>query len=393
LDMGYTLVINPGSSSKKYALYNDGKCVLSMRFEQHAEGFEICSEINNTRQKCEEIKIAQFQNALDHFIETSLEMKYLESPEDIERVGVRVVAPGTYFQKHHLVDGVFMRKLEEKEETAPLHIPMALREIRQAGKKLPNAEIVAVSDSAFHSELPEVARTFSIPPEDARDLDIYRFGYHGISISSVLRKVPEVFGSDMQRLIVCHIGSGVSITALKNGKSIDTTMGYAPGGGVPMGSRSGDLEVDALLELMRKKHMRLFDARMYTQTEGGMRALCGSADLRTILERRSNNDPKAEAAFASFVYHIRKAIGAYIAVLGGLDGVVLTATACERNPRFRSLLLRGLESLGIELHAERNDLLIGKSGIISSSHSPIDVAVIKSDEQDELWRITEHFTL
>lgn len=387
--MGYTLIVNTGSSSKKYALYNDEVLLLSMRFERHNEGFEVCSEINNARQKCEGVGVAQFKNGLDYLFDMALQEKLLVYRNDISRVCVRVVAPGTYFQQHRILDELYLSKLRAAAEEAPLHVPMLLRELSYIQKRLPAATIVCASDSAFHASMPSLTRDFSIDKDDARELDLYRFGYHGISLSSVMKKVPRVLKEMPGRLIVCHIGSGVSVTAIKNGVSFDTSMGYAPGGGLIMGTRAGDLETEALLKLMNKRHMRPLDAELYLETQGGLRALCGNADLRALLNLRTLGDAKAASALDMFVHHLRMKIGAYIAGLGGLDALILTATASERNAFLRSLLLQGMESLGITLDQERNNAAASHDAIISSTHSVVDVAVIRTNETEEMRLIAQ----
>jgi acetate kinase len=387
--MGYTLVINPEITSKKYALFGEGTERFTMRFEQSPKGFEICAEINGSRQKCEGVEAAEFTNALEFFIEAAVREKHIEKKEDIVRACIRIVAPGTFFQEHRTIDGAFVRKLRAAEEIAPLHIPLALREIRYVEHHLPHAEMVSASDSAFHKGMPTFSRNYAIPREDSGMYDIHRFGYHGISLTSVLRQAPHVFKDAHMRLIVCHIGSSVSVSAINDGASFDTSAGFGPGEGLIMGTSTGDIEGGALLSLMKEKHMRPYDAQMYLNAHAGLYALAGNRDLRTILERRERGDHNADAALLAFLYQIRKRIGSYIAGLGGVDALILTGTACERNPRLRSLLLRGLDSLGIFLDAEKNDLVVGKNSIISSRHSPIDVAVIRTDELEVMCRIAE----
>jgi acetate kinase len=387
--MGYTLVINPETTSKKYALFGDGEQRFTMRFEQSPKGFELCAEINGARQKCEGVEEAQFVNALEFFIESAQREKHIEKKEDIELACVRIVAPGTFFQEHRIIDGAYIRKLRATEESAPLHVPLALREISYIEHHLPHAKIVAASDSAFHKGMPTFSRNYAIPREDSGMYDIHRFGYHGISLASVLHQVPKVFNDVPKRLIVCHIGSSVSVSAINDGSSFDTSAGFGPGEGLIMGTSTGDLEAGALLSLMKEKHMRPYDAQMYLNAYAGLYALAGNRDLRTVLERRERGDHNADAALLAFLYQIRKRIGSYIAGLGGADALVLTGTACERNPRLRSLLLRGLDSLGIFLDAEKNDVVVGKNSIVSSKHSPIEVAVIRTDELDVMQRIAD----
>jgi acetate kinase len=390
--MGKTLIVNPGSSSKKYALFEGRRELLSMRFERTEEGFAACTAHAGAKQTCEALPQEGYEDALAGFLKAAVGEKMIADAQGIDTVCIRVVAPGTFFQQHRRIDEAFVRELHEKEKSAPLHIPPLLYELSLLRRALPAARFVAASDSAFHADMPQHARAYSIPAADAQALDLYRFGYHGISIASVMRKTPRIL-TDAPRIILCHVGSGVSITALQNGKSIDTSMGYAPGSGLIMGSRAGDVDAGALLEIMRARGLRPVEAQGYLQGRGGLFALTGNADLRHVLAAYAKKDAAAKEAFAMFAYQFRLRVGAYIAALGGLDALILTATAAERNPELRELLLQDLGVCGIRLDQERNDACIGRDGIISEQNSPVVVAVIANDEQAEMARIAEDFTM
>jgi acetate kinase len=382
--METTLVANPGSSSRKYALYCDGKVVLEIRFEDLRSGFEMCSQISGEQKTCEAISESDFS---DSFARVDKEVeKYLskEKIDKLETVAIRVVAPGTFFQKHRLVDDEYIEKLREKEKAAPLHVPLILREIKQARKYFKQVRVVAVSDSAFHADMPSCARNYSISERDAEGFDIYRFGYHGLSVSSIVRKIHALIGIDPEKMIVAHIGSGTSVTAVKSGKSIETTMGFSPTSGLPMSSRAGDLDAVALLELMRVKNLRPSDAEVYLNTNGGLLGIAGESDIRLLLDRRSQENREAGLALDKFAYSIKKAIASSSAALGGVDVLVFTATASVRSPELRALILNGLEYLGIKLSPDRNDLLMSKDGVISVRNSPVKVVVIRTDEMGEM---------
>jgi len=386
--MGSTLLVNPGSSSKKYALFKDGKEVLRADFEQTGRGFEVCTAINASLQKCEGIERSEFDHTFEAVLALAHREGIFQSSQEIDSVGIRIVAPGTFFQAHRVLDDAYMQALQGVKDRAPLHIPATLYEIETLRKALPHAAFFAVSDSAFHATMPSRARSFALPKDDAHAYDLYRFGYHGISIASVISRVPDVIGSIQKRMIVCHIGSGVSVTALQDGKSIDTSMGYGPGGGMVMGSRAGDMDTDALFALMQASHMRTFDAQMYLQTKGGLRGLWGTSDLRNVLEGVVSKQEDAIEAFEHFLYPIRKTIGGYVAALGGLDALILTATACERNPAFRNMLLEGLETFNLSLDEDKNDACVGRSGLISTDSS-IPIAVVHTDEIRQMYRHIE----
>lgn len=306
---------------------------------------------------------------------------------------VRVVSPGTYFQRHAIVNDDYLIELKKRETTAPLHIPAIVREFESVKKFFPDVQIIAASDSAFHSEMPPRAREYSIAVADVNELDIHRFGYHGLSVASIVRRIHPLIGQDPERMIVCHIGNGVSVTAVKNGKSIETSMGFSPSTGLPMGSRAGDIDNAALLEIMRVKNFRPVDAEMYINTNGGFAGMAQDSDIRRLLDRRSQNDATATHALDVFAYHIQKCIAGQTVALGGLDVIVLTATASVRSSELRSLILSGLSHIGVQVSKDRNDLLIGKEGVISVRNSEVKIVVMKTDEMGEMAFVGEQLSL
>jgi acetate kinase len=193
-------------------------------------------------------------------------------------------------------------------------------------------------------------------------------------------------------MIVCHVGNGTSVTAVKNGKSVETTMGFSPSTGLLMGSRAGDVDTAALLELMRSKHWRSADAETYLNTNGGFMGIAHESDIRRLIDRRAQNEPVATEALETFAYHIQKAIAAQTVALGGLDVLVLTATAAVRSTELRSLILSGLGHLGIRLSDERNNVLVGKDGVISVNNSQVKVVVMRTDEMGEMALVGQQLT-
>ena len=389
--MAFTLIINPGSSSKKLALYQDGKLVLESYLERLAEGFERCVAINGVQQKCELLPKESFRDSLINFFTLAQEKGVIKDKTEIKKVVLRVVAPGTAFQTHCPIDERYLSKLKKVAHLAPLHLPQIIQEVESVKKNLPDCLLIAASDSAFHSTIPDYIRRFSLATNDSFDFDIYRFGYHGLSVSSVVRRLATFSHQEFKRVIVCHIGSGVSVTAVNEGKSLDTTMGYSPGSGLIMSSRAGDVSADALLALMTQRHLKPLDAVLYLQTSGGLKALAGESDLRVLLERRSAGDEVATAALASFVYQIQKALGSFVAALGGLDALVFTATAGVRSSELRRLILSNLSGLGVKLDQDKNEICLSRDGVISADDSPVSVFVLKTDEAEEMLRVSSLF--
>jgi acetate kinase len=392
--MATTLVINPGSSSRKYALYRDGQSVLEFRFEDTNSGFEMCSQTSGIQQTCEAITKDDFTDAFDRVVDGVGAYLFRENYDrKVDNVVIRVVAPGTFFQRHAIIDENYIAELKKRAAIAPLHIPVILREVESVLKHFKQAKIIAASDSAFHSEMPPRAREYSIAIEDVNQFDIHRFGYHGLSVASVVRRIHALIGQEPERMIVCHIGSGTSVTALKHGKSIETTMGFSPSTGLPMGSRAGDIDSAALLELMRVKHWRPADAEMYINTNGGLAGMAKESDIRRLLDRRSQNDAVATHALDVFAYNIQKAIAAQTVALGGIDVIVLTATAAVRSSELRSLIMQGLPHFGVQVSKDRNDLLVGKEGVISLRNSVVKVVVMRTDEMGEMSQVADRMSL
>ncbi|HEY0964426.1 MAG TPA: hypothetical protein VGE31_01380 [Candidatus Paceibacterota bacterium] len=386
--MGITLVVNPGSSSKKYALYKEGQVLFEMTFEGSSAGYEVCIQKEGSRQVCEAITHADFQIAFARVAAAVKELLTRES-STLSAISIRVVAPGTVFQRHTVMDEAFITLLRNKELSAPLHIPNILKEVQSCREHFPNVRLIAASDSAFHSTLPFVAREFSLQREDALALDIHRFGYHGLSVSSVSHRVHAVSGKEPQKMVVCHIGNGVSVTAVKEGKSVETTMGYSPVSGIPMGTRASDLDSGSLLELMRIKNLRPSEATVYLHTSGGLMGLSGKGDIRHLLDRRANGDEVAIKALDLFIYHIQKSIVASTVALGGIDTLVFTGTAGLRSAELRTLIASGLTYMGIHIDETRNDTLVGKEGVISAHSDDIKVIVMRTDEMREMARIAD----
>lgn len=392
--MATTLVVNPGSSSRKYALYEGVELALELRFENTDSGHEMCSVLAGTQQVCEAINQTEFAEASDRVKEEV--DKYLFGKKGVrepDNVVIRVVAPGTDFQRHAVIDDAYVKRLQKLEEKAPLHVPVILREVKSARQNFKRSRIIAASDSAFHADMPSAARNYSIKASDAADHDIYRFGFHGLSVASIVRRIHAVIGQDPERMIVCHIGSGVSVTAVKNGKSVETSMGFAPATGLPMSSRAGDIDSAALLELMRVKNFNVPEAKMYVATNGGLIGVAGESDIRGLLDRRSQKDPTATEALDMFAYRLQKEIAAQTVALDGLDVLVLTATASVRSAELRRLIVGGLAHLGVQLSEDRNDLLVGKDGVLSVRNSAVKVVVMRTDEMREMAQVGDQFEL
>lgn len=364
---------------------------MAVRYERQADAIEVCTtSAGGERKKCEFVSEAVYKNALVDVLKRALAFKVIVGTIDISLVGMRIVVPGSLFQKHQVINTDLINILRDRVNSAPLHIPPTLYELEQLMIELPAVKIIGVSDSAFHSSLLKEYSHYSLPTIDIERYDIQKFGYHGISVSSVVRELPRIIGNK-ERVIVCHVGSGISLTAVRNGVSVDTTMGYSPLSGMIMGTRAGDLDPGALLELMRAKQLTINDAYKYLSTECGLKGVSGESDLRTLLQRASHDDEVAELALTLLKNRFQKQLLGLMAMLGGVEAIVFTGTAAERSSELRQRLLSGLDWLQIGLDTVRNEEVVGGNGIISYQDAPITIAVIKTNEETEIMRTAHSF--
>lgn len=380
------LIVNPGSASRKYALYIGAIEAFQAYFEAEDGGFVVTKKNADHEEK---IKISEreFDESAEKTLAFLIADGIIADKNEISAVGFRIVASGDYFIKTKLIDGEYVKKLTEVQEMAPLHISAALSEIQKFTTLIKGVPFVGVSDSAFHAAMPEKARIYALPIEITRELGIYRFGYHGISVQSVLRIARELIGKIPSRIIVCHLGSGSSITAVKDGKCLDTSMGFTPLEGVVMGTRPGDVDAGALIYLAKKLNLSPGELDEFLNHKCGLLGLSGKTnDVRELIVLSKKGDENARRALEIFVYRVQKYIGAYFAALGGLDLLIFTAAIGERSAIIRDLICQELEALGVKIDNEKNSRTIEKDGFIESGESAVKIAAIKTDEMAEIAR-------
>jgi len=356
------LALNAGSSTLKFAAYS---------FDHHGNEAEIVVETLKPR-------------AASVLLDSVLARLGQTTSGTPARVAHRIVHGGALFTAPVKVDDTTLRQLEGLVELAPLHLPPALELLQQARARLPNALHVACFDTAFHRTLPEVARRFALPHE-LHERGVRRYGFHGLSYEYVL----STFGAlPPRRLIVAHLGNGASMTAIRDGQSVDTSMGFTPAGGIPMGTRSGDLDPGVLLHLLREGRYSVEALDELVNHASGLKGLAGSADMLELTARAGAGDAAATAAIELFAYAIKKQIGAYWAILGGLDCLVFTGGIGEHAPLVRRLACSGLSGLGVELDEARNS---ESAGVISSAASACEVRVVATNEDLMLARAARAF--
>lgn len=389
--MKKTIVVNNGSTSKKYGVYEADVLIADFVYEKTHDSFLRSSqwlEKSDWNEDEAEIDEKLFGDAFTDLVDTLLQKDMIDSEDDIELVVIRVVAPGDFFQQHRVVDKDYLLKLEDIVEISPLHIIPVKDEIDEILSRLPKIKIIAISDSAYHKTMPEVARKYALPKEWVEKLDLYRYGYHGISVSSVINELRSK-NELPSRVIVCHLGGGASVTAVKDGASIETTMGFSPLGGLPMATRSGSIDSNIFISIMAEEELNASELQKILYEESGMKGMTGTADTREILKKAIEGDSEADLALDLYTYHIAKAIGAYSMIMGGLDAIIFTGTIGERSPEIRRRTLEKLQSLGPVFDKSKNKLQIKGAGDITAEESVIKVKIVPTKESEEMLRISK----
>jgi len=310
-------------------------------------------------------------------------------PFGIDAVGHRVVQGGALFSEPTRVTPDVLQGLRGLEELDPLHNPTEVALIEAALRLLPDAPSVAVFDTAFHRTLPEVAWRYALPSEMADRLGLRRYGFHGISHRYVSGRLLDCLGREAAgtRLITCHLGSGASVCALRDGASVDTSMGLTPLEGLVMGSRSGDVDPGLLLYLLRTQGMTPEQLDDMLNHGSGLKGLTGRSDVRDLEQAAGAGDARADMALEIFAYRVRKYLGAYAAALGGLDAVAFTGGIGERGAQMRARICRGLDFLGVTLDEGRNGAATGGDpALISAGGGPTAVWVVPTDEELQIAR-------
>lgn len=381
------LVTNPGSSSRKYALYRGDEAVCTLHFEMEGKDV-VCTlkRADGSKQKLTE----GFKKLTDtvKYVKDILENEgYLDKNNVLSAVLARVVATGDYFAHDHLVDAECLKKLEIGKKRAPLHVPVVAAEIESCVKEFDGTPVMIISDSAFHTSRDDTHTYYAIDTELADKAEIKRYGFHGLSMGSISGYLEaEKLGAE--KVIACHIGSGSSVTALKDGKSFDTTMGYTPLEGVMMATRCGDIDATAAMAIGRELGLEGEKLEEYLNKQCGLKGVTGETDdMREVLSLRADGDARAKLAYNMYIYRIQRAIGQMAASLQGVDALVFTATIGERNSEIRRDIVAGLGYLGFKLNDTKNDDGFGDNrhcNIAASGSKPI--YVIQTDETGEMIR-------
>jgi len=383
--MDKILVLNSGSSSLKYQLFNvDGEKyeVVAKGLAERIgiEGSFVSIKIGNGDKVIKEVALTSHQEAIKEVFDLLLQGP-LTSMKELSGVGHRVVHGGEYFDRSVLVTDEVIDRIAELCTLAPLHNPAALLGIKAVKSLLPDVPQVVAFDTAFHQTMQPEAYMYALPKEQYTKYKIRRYGAHGTSHQFVAREANKLIGNpEHSKIITCHIGNGASITAVKDGKCMDTSMGFTPLAGVVMGTRSGDVDPFVPLYIMKSQNKTIEEVDNLLNKQSGMFGLCGYSDNRDVEVRYFAGEQDAIVAMQVYCYSIVKYIGAYTASMGGVDAIVFTGGVGENGSEVRKLVCERLAFMGIELDEEANKLR-GKTVEISKTGSKVRVFVIPTNEE------------
>ncbi|MBU1139466.1 MAG: acetate kinase [Proteobacteria bacterium] len=395
------LVINSGSSSIKYQLLDmDTERVLSTGLVERI-GEDCGVLISKAYPGTEEERLTRLEsNIRNHSSGMKMVIKLLIDQEngvlkdtsEIDAVGHRVVHGGERFQQPALITDEVSKAIAANVPLAPLHNPANLDGIRVATELFPGVLQVAVFDTAFHQTIPQHAFLYALPYELYEKDRIRRYGFHGTSHKFVAGECARLLAKPLEEcnLITIHLGNGCSMTAVKNGCSVETSLGMTPLEGLVMGTRCGDVDPALHAILHRNKNMAIEDIDFMLNRQSGLKGVCGMNDMRDIHLAREKGDRKAQLAFDMFVYRIKKYIGSYFAVLGRVDAIVFTAGIGENDNEVRESVLSGLEGFGIVLDKAANSRHPDDWMRISNPESRVEVLVVRTNEELEIARQTIH---
>jgi acetate kinase len=383
--MSKIIAINAGSSSLKFQLFEmPSEEVITKGIVERIGLKDSIFTISVNGEKNKEVTdIPNHAVAVKILLDKLTSLGIIQSLDEIEGIGHRVVHGGEEFSDSVLITEEVLQKIEELSELAPLHNPANLTGIRAFQQVLPNVPAIAVFDTAFHQTMPENSFLYSLPYDYYKKYGIRKYGFHGTSHKYVSQRAAEMLGRPVEhlRLISCHLGNGASIAAIEGGKSIDTSMGFTPLAGVTMGTRSGNIDPALIPYIMEKTNKNADEVLDVLNKESGMLGVSGfSSDLRDIEDEAEKGNERAELALKVFADRIHKYIGSYAARMCGVDAIIFTAGIGENSSAIRARVLQGLEFMGIYWDPALNKVR-GEEAFISYPHSPVKVMVIPTDEE------------
>lgn len=377
------LSVNAGSSSLKFSLFDmaNNNVLASGVFERIGiEGSTFTIKFNGEK-IVQEVELNNHVDAVNILIDRLISLDIIKSLEEINGIGHRVAHGKDYFDKSTIINDSVLEKLREVKDMAPLHNPANLLGIEAFEKVLPEVVQVAVFDTAYHQSMDEVSYLYPVPYSWYKDYGLRKYGFHGTSHKYIAREAKKLLGRDNYKLISCHIGNGGSICAIKDGKCVDTSMGFTPLAGIMMGTRSGDVDPSIIPYIMEKEGKNASEVIEDLNKKSGLYGMSEfSNDMRDILARCDEGDHRALVAKEKYVRRIVDYIAQYYVLLGGVDMIALTAGVGENNKVIRKEILDKLECLGVKISDEANET-VGEEVKLSTKDSKILVYVIPTDEE------------
>ena len=386
------LSVNAGSSSLKFQLYEmpEEKVLISGTFERIGIDNGIYTiKINGEKIK-KDANLTDHSVCVDILIKELINYKVIKNLDEIKGVGHRLVHGGDRYNKSVIIDDEVIKNVKELIPLAPLHNPANLIGVEAFKKAIPKATQVGCFDTAFHQTMDEDNYLYAVPYEWYTKYGVRKYGFHGMSHKYVSSRAAELLGRKFCNIIVCHLGSGGSISAVRDGKCIDTSMGFTPNAGIVMGSRCGDIDYSIIPYIMKETKMTLEEVDTILNKKSGMYGISGiSSDFRDIEAKISERDHRAILAHHLFVDSVVDYIARYYVELGGCDCLCFTAGVGENSPHVRRMIIDRLSALGIKINRQLNEeMRFGKEGLISASNSSVPVYVIPTDEEVMIARDT-----
>jgi len=383
------LVLNCGSSSIKYQLIDMKSGIVLAKGIVEKIGLKG-SFLKNERFDGDKVKLSgeilDHQSGIEYILGMMISEKrgVIKELNEIDAIGHRVVHGGETFQGSCYLDDITIKGIEDCSDLAPLHNPANLKGIYAMKMLLPSVPQVGVFDTSFHQTMPDYSYMYALPYSLYKKYGIRRYGFHGTSHSYVSKRGCEILNVDYnsQRIITCHLGNGASITAIKNGKSLDTSMGLTPVEGLIMGTRSGDIDAGVLTLIMEKEEIDYSSLNTLLNKHSGVLGISGiSSDMREVESAAAEGDERAELALKMYDYRVKKYIGSYAAAMGGVDILIFTGGIGENSIETRENICKDMEFLGLEFDKQKNEGVRGKEMIISKKESRVIVMIVPTNEE------------
>ncbi len=392
------LVINAGSSSLKYQLINmvDESVILKGVCERITfAGGILTQKTFDGKELVIEQDMPSHKEAMELVLKAMLDTEKgaLKSVSEISAVGHRVLHSGEDFHESVVIDDEVIKICEKNAELGPLHMPGNIACIKSCREVMKGVPMVAVFDTTFHSTMPQKAYMYGIPYEVYEEHKIRKYGFHGTSHKFVSEETGKLLGDKNAKMVICHLGNGSSISAVKDGKCQDTSMGFTPLEGLVMGTRSGDIDPAAVEYLRAKLNLKPEEVVNYLNKKCGCLGVSGvSSDLRDLTAAANNGDKRCRLALEMLAYRVKKYVGSYIAVLGGADAIVFTGGIGEHAPLIRGLVMEGMEFCGAKFDEKKNEEYSSGIGYLNAEDSKVKIIVLPTNEELSIARETKALT-